>query len=206
MKDLSASDVQNKSVVVDRKNRLLYLLNEGTVVETTPIGIGRGGLKPKTSMQDHVTPTGEFHVDIILSKDSEFNAIDKATKERVCGDLRFSSFCKKGNFLESLYENMNSLDFNGDAHSDNAYGFAYIGLDSENAITGPKLRLFKSVPYWFSVALHGTPTPKLALGKATSGGCVHVDKAILKKLLTEGWLKLSSRVQIVDGFEENSQK
>ena len=206
MKELSAGDLPNKILVVDRKHRWLYLINDGSVVDQAAIGIGRGGLKTKTSMRDDVTPLGEFYVDIVLSKSSEYNAIAAAAKERVCRDKDFSSFCAKDNFLESLYANMNSLDFNGDGRADNAYGFAYIGLDSKEALTGPKLKRFKSVPYWFSIALHGTPTPERALGNATSGGCVHVGEDVLKKLLEGEWVKPGSRVHIVDEFKEHPKQ
>ncbi|NJQ98763.1 MAG: L,D-transpeptidase [Hydrococcus sp. CSU_1_8] len=55
-----------------------------------------------------------------------------------------------------------------------------------------------NTPYWFSIALHGTPTEKTDIGAANSGGCIHVQQQVLKKLVEEGIVKIGTPVIIAD--------
>lgn len=169
---------------IDRAQRQLYVLNaDGAVAWKAPCGIGRGGLAQKKSMADAVTPTGEFVVDLILDQQPQFDQSRRA--------LPLS--------LAQLFQNMNTLDFNGDGRPDHAYGSAYIGLASKTAITGPKLTTYRDgTVYWFSIALHGTPDPT-TIGKAASGGCVHLSAETLAKLIEGGVVGIGTRVTIADG-------
>ena len=92
---------------------------------------------------------------------------------------------------------MSSLDFDGDGAPDQAYGTGYIGLTSSEAVTGPKMRRYRGTPYWYSIALHGTPDPT-SLGEARSGGCVHLPAALLQRLVTEERVQLGTEVVIAD--------
>lgn len=168
---------------VDRAQRQLYVLNpEGTVMWQAPCGIGRGGRRVKKSMADEVTPTGEFVVDIILDHTPELNQSLRATPVG----------------LAQLFRNMDGIDFNGDGRPDHAFGSAYIGLDSKTAITGPKLKPYRDgTLYWFSIALHGTPDPA-NIGKANSGGCVHLGADSLAHLIEGGIVRIGTRVTIAD--------
>jgi lipoprotein-anchoring transpeptidase ErfK/SrfK len=55
-----------------------------------------------------------------------------------------------------------------------------------------------NTPYWFSIALHGTPNESSDIGKANSGGCIHVEQNVLKKLVEEGAIEIGTRVIITD--------
>lgn len=159
-------------------------------------------------MSDNITPTGDFKVELVLSKKADFNAIDSSFQKKYRTTPTFLSLVNSRSGLEQLFKNMNSIDFNADGKPDNAYGAAYIGLTSgtaitgpyaaRTAVTGPKMRLYGNVPYWYSIAIHGTPNPDKALGQATSGGCVHLGEDALMKLIGESFVKIGTRVTIAD--------
>ena len=183
-------------VHVDRSARVVYVLDEkGEVVHQEPAGVGRGGLKDKTTMSDRVTPLGTFKVDLILARDARHNAITPAHQARWGDHPTFGELVQEPG---KLYVNMSLLDFDGDGVSDGAYGEAYVGLHSDTAVTGPKMRIYQGTPYWYSIALHGTPDPA-NLGAANSGGCVHLSGELLGRLLDDGTLKLGRTVVIADG-------
>ncbi len=184
-----------RTVHVDRTARRLYLLDDGVVAREEPIGIGRGGLGAKETMQDLITPTGTFTVDLILSESGVNNAVAAAVPPRFAGDAEFASLLGGEPGLAGLYRNMSIIDFDADGDPDKAYGTAYIGLDG--AVTGPKMRRFKGTAYWFSIALHGTPNPE-NLGEANSGGCVHVAADLLGELIEDQILTIGSTVTIAD--------
>ena len=178
---------------------MLYVLdNQRAVLHQEPIGIGRGGLGEKVSMSDFVTPLGTFTVDLVLEDSGQHNAIAPSLRDRWTGDPTYGALVEPQSGLTTLYRNMSSLDFNGDQAPDRAYGVAYVGLDSASAITGPKMRLFRGTPYWYSIALHGTPSSE-QLGQARSGGCVHVSAPLLRRLIREGTLAVGQTVRIADG-------
>lgn len=194
-------------IVIDRKSRRLCAYNGTgkTKLLSCSIGVGRGGLKQKKSMNDLVTPTGKFIVDIILSNDSSTVQISDSLRRKLLRDSRYASYVQSAAGLVRLFANMNSIDFDGNGKPDAAYGAGYIGLNSgadtlhdqsTASVTGPKASLFNGTPYWFSIALHGTPTPSKAIGKATSGGCVHVPFECLSGLLK--MVKVGTAVEIHD--------
>jgi len=183
-------------VHVDRKHRQVYILDvHGGVVHQEPAGVGRGGLKDKTTMSDLVTPLGSFRVDLVVSENGDHNAISDELKDRWTGDPTYGPLVAD---LRRLYANMSALDFDGDGAPDRAYGSAYVGLHSDTVVTGPKMRRFLGTPYWYSIALHGTPDPA-NLGAANSGGCVHLSAELLSRLLSDGTLKVGRTVVIADG-------
>lgn len=183
--------------LIERKSRLLKVFDENRVlVFQTPVGIGRGGLKKKTSMQDYVTPKGEFVVDLILYKKASYNSISKAARTSQENKPGAKGLLGSKEQLAGLLSNMNSLDFDGDGASDTAYGDGYIGLNSEAAVCGPKLSKFRGVPYWYSIALHGTADEKANIGACKSGGCVQVPASALKEIIEKAYLRLGSSVSI----------
>lgn len=185
-------------IQINRKEHKLSVLdNTKKTVFETPCGIGRGGLAQKKGMSDHVTPTGEFVVDIILYGNASFNEISKENSVKFSQDKRFKELISNKDGLKNLFNNMNSIDFDKNGGPDFAYGDAYIGLNSKTAVTGPKIQMYGATPYWYSIAIHGTPDQK-NIGKSMSGGCVHVDGATLKKLIEGGYAKIGTKVVIHD--------
>ena len=182
-------------VHVDRSARTIEVVDAEGVLRTGPVGIGRGGLGEKRSMDDLITPTGVFTVDLVLHAAGTHNAVRWGAA--VPTDPELSELLGS---LEGLFANMNRIDFDGDGQADGAYGDAYIGLSSPDAVTGPKLRRHSAsgLPYWYSIALHATPDPA-NLGQANSGGCVHVDASLLDHLIRDGTLGLGAEVTILDG-------
>ncbi len=195
---LSASQIDNHSIsiFINRNTKTLFIINDGVAVDKMPCGIGRGGLKTKTSMLDSVTPTGQFEVDIILSKRKNQNSSSDAIRRRY-KDTPFTEYVTSGAGMERLFNNMNAIDFNKDGKPDDAYGAAYIGLDSDESITGPKMKYYNGMPYWFSIAIHGT-NDEANIGKANSGGCIHLRKDDLERILNAGFAKIGTKVTISD--------
>ena len=69
----------------------------------------------------------------------------------------------------------------------------------ERAMQRDKARRYRDgTPYWFSIALHGTPDPA-NLGAANSGGCVHLSPTMLSHLIDGDLVTLGSVVVIADG-------
>lgn len=190
--------VHSFSIEINRRERTLSLFENGRLIRSARIGIGRGGVKDKKSMDDFVTPTGEFTVDLIVSRDGRFNRVSDDLRRKYAADPQFREFFTEPNGLARLFDNMSSLDFDGDRLPDHAYGTAYIGLNSDRAITGPKMRSFKGTPYWYSIAIHGTNHPDRDLGGANSGGCVHLDAGTLEDLVTKGFVTIGTKVIIKD--------
>ena len=185
-------------VHVDRTGRRVYVLDEqGKITHSEAAGIGRGGLGKKSSMGDLKTPTGRFVVDLVLAPGASTLAVSDEVNHQ---DTVLQAFLKDRSALARLWANMDQLDFDGDGAPDHAYGSAYIGLHSPDgsAVTGPKLRRYRGTPYWYSIALHGTPDPA-SLGQARSGGCVHLSAGLLHQLVAQGRLAVGAEVVIADG-------
>jgi L,D-peptidoglycan transpeptidase YkuD (ErfK/YbiS/YcfS/YnhG family) len=185
-------------LLIHRSDKRLEVLNSrGDRLYQAPVGIGQGGLKEKQDMADLVTPTGEMKVDLILYKKSDYNQIAPQNVEHFAHDPQFRPLVSQPRGLVQLFHNMNQLDFDSNGSPDRAYGDGYIGLTSKTTITGPKLSLFAATPYWFSIALHGTPDLN-NIGQARSGGCVHLAPETLKQLIEQRWVRLGTVVKIVD--------
>jgi hypothetical protein len=191
---LSLTALAAPTIHIDRAGRTLYLIEDGVVIQTAPVGIGRGGLGEKTGMADLITPVGDFTVDLVLSEG--FSAVDPAVLPRFSADAELAAMLAD---LPALWANMGRIDFDGDGAADGAYGPAYIGLSAPDGVTGPKLRRYRDgTIYWFSIALHGTPDPA-NIGAARSGGCVHLADALLAQLIASGAADIGSPVVIRDG-------
>jgi len=189
------------AVHVDRAGRRVYLLDDaGRVVDSDPVGVGRGGLGTKKGMHDSITPTGDFTVALVLSRGGTRNAVDPRVMARFSKDREYSSLLSGDPGLARLFANMNSIDFDGDGAPDAAYGTGYIGLTSEGAVTGPMMRRFSRdrTAYWYGIALHNTPAAG-NIGQAKSGGCVHLTEAMLARLVDDEILTIGSTVTISDG-------
>jgi len=197
-----ASKGSTTAVIIDRAKREMKVIQNGKIIQSCKIGIGRGGLNRKKSMADNVTPTGRFEVDIILTSDSNLNKTSDQLLRKYKGNTKAVSYLSSGDGLKRLFANMNGLDFDGNGKPDTAYGAAYIGLNGISksgqapAITGPKLSTYAGKDYWFSIALHGTPDEEKNLGNANSGGCVHLPKSALQTLISNETIKIGSIVEI----------
>lgn len=172
----------------------------GKVLLTSPIGIGRGSLSAKSNMQDCITPAGNFVVDVILSDDPAWNQIDSTRQNVYLKNARFSPYVHDEKGLARVFATMNAQDFNHDGKPDHAYGVAFIGLDGkqDRKVTGPKLVEAGSSVRWYSIALHGTPNEKRAIGNATSEGCIHVPADKLKLILSKRLVSVGTPVSIKD--------
>ena len=208
-KENSPLSIQENQPFVIKINRLTKEMkifnNQGSQIIKTSIGIGRGGLKNKTHMMDLITPIGEMEVDIILYKDENFSQISPQLKEKYLSS-DFKNFVENNQGLKELFSNMNIIDFDSNGKPDNSYGIAYIGLNpasNQNIVTGPKMRYANwqgggNIPYWFSIALHGTPREEKDLGAANSGGCIHVSGDILLEIIETGIINIGTKVIITD--------
>ena len=196
---LNTLQEERYSLLIHRVDKRLEVFNNqsGVPIYKATIGIGKGGLKHKQNMNDFVTPTGEMSVDLILYKKSEYNQIAQDNVKRFVKVTQYRNLVSPRQGLAQLFKNMNNLDFDGNGSPDRAYGNGYIGLTSTTSITGPKMSTFQGTPYWFSIALHGTPNPE-NIGQANSGGCIHLDSNTLEQLIEKGWVKLGTKVTIVD--------
>lgn len=194
----SNSQEEAYTILIHRKDKRLEVLNrQGDRLYQAAVGIGQGGLKEKQDMADLVTPTGEMTVDLILYKNPAYNQIASQNVERFAKAPEFRPLVSQPQGLVQLFENMNRLDFDGNGSPDKAYGDGYIGLASETVITGPKMSTFAATPYWFSIALHGTPDLQ-NIGQANSGGCVHLAPKTLEQLIEQRWVKLGTTIKIVN--------
>lgn len=190
---------QNHFIYINRSAKKLHVLDSnGKAISTYHCGIGRGGLREKKSMSDYVTPTGDFVVDLILFENSEFNQISQSNQEKFESKKAYKNYISDKAGLRHLFQNMNHLDFDNNHKADNAYGIAYIGLDSKNAITGPKLNKYKNVVRWYSIAIHGTPNESKNIPASNSGGCIHLKAANLEFLIENGILNIGTEVKIGD--------
>lgn len=192
---LCASGADAATVKINRRDRIMILTAGGADLLRSNVGLGRGGIKKKLTMADEVTPTGSFAVDLILSPDPSRSECSPAIKQRYSKGPYAKYFVSPAS-LSQLFAQMNSLDFNGDGKPDGAYGQAYIGLDGPG--TGPKMSLFRGKPYWFSIAMHGTPRPQECIGKYNSGGCIHLPADVLSKLLDQHMVSIGSSVSVSD--------
>ncbi|HEY9785117.1 MAG TPA: L,D-transpeptidase [Candidatus Obscuribacterales bacterium] len=198
-----SSQISTNRIIIDRRSKEMQVVSaRGNVLLRCPVGIGKGGLAPKKSIADSVTPTGEFRVDVILTARPELNAIDSSMVKRFARDNTFKPYVSTAGGLAKLFANMNSLDFNRDGKPDEAYGFAYIGIDGPK--TGPKLARLHKVVRWYSIGLHGTPIEKGRIGAMTSEGCIHVGQANLKRLVEERMVGIGTPVIIRDGARSST--
>ena len=127
------------------------------------VGHGRHGIGCEgTTFEEGVTPLGTFQVNAILSNDRfemDPALVEQAGKSEE--ELR-----------ESLFTNMNSIDFKGDGET-GEYGIGYISLAPVPATEQPfRFNTYDGVFRWYSFAIHGT-NDESRIGKAVTGGCIN---------------------------------
>ena len=137
------------------------------------VGHGRHGIGCEgTTFEEGVTPLGTFQVNAILSND-RFE-MDPALVEQ--------SGKSEEELRESLFTNMNSIDFKGDGET-GEYGIGYISLAPVPATEQPfRFNTYDGVFRWYSFAIHGT-NDESRVGKAVTGGCINVGKLTMGVLL-----------------------
>ena len=137
------------------------------------VGHGRHGIGCEgTTFEEGVTPLGTFQVNAILSND-RFE-MDPALVEQ--------SGKSEEELRESLFTNMNSIDFKGDGET-GEYGIGYISLAPVPATEQPfRFNTYDGVFRWYSFAIHGT-NDESRIGKAVTGGCINTGKLIMGVLL-----------------------
>ena len=137
------------------------------------VGHGRHGIACEgTTFEEGVTPLGTFQVNAILSND-RFE-MDPALVEQ--------SGKSEEELRETLFTNMNSIDFKGDGET-GEYGIGYISLAPVPATEQPfRFNTYDGVFRWYSFAIHGT-NDESRIGKAVTGGCINVGKLTMGVLL-----------------------
>ena len=137
------------------------------------VGHGRHGIGCEgTTFEEGVTPLGTFQVNAILSND-RFER-DPALVEQ--------SGKSQEELRESLFTNMNSIDFKGDGET-GEYGIGYISLAPVPATEQPfRFNTYDGVFRWYSFAIHGT-NDESRIGKAVTGGCINAGKFTMGVLL-----------------------
>ena len=137
------------------------------------VGHGRHGIACEgTTFEEGITPLGTFQVNAILSND-RFE-MDPALVEQ--------SGKSEEELRESLFTNMNSIDFKGDGET-GEYGIGYISLAPVPATEQPfRFNTYDGVFRWYSFAIHGT-NDESRIGKAVTGGCINAGKFTMGVLL-----------------------
>ena len=137
------------------------------------VGHGRHGIGCEgTTFEEGVTPLGTFQVNAILSNDRfemDPSMVEQSGKTEE--ELR-----------ETLFTNMNSIDFKGDGET-GEYGIGYISLAPVPATEQPfRFNTYDGVFRWYSFAIHGT-NDETRIGKAVTGGCINTGQLTMGVLL-----------------------
>ncbi|WP_115023540.1 L,D-transpeptidase [Synechococcus sp. UW69] len=137
------------------------------------VGHGRHGIGCEgTTFEEGVTPLGTFQVNAILSNDRfemDPSLVEQSGKTEE--ELR-----------ETLFSNMNSIDFKGDGET-GEYGIGYISLAPVPATEQPfRFNTYDGVFRWYSFAIHGT-NDETRIGKAVTGGCINAGQLTMGVLL-----------------------
>ena len=137
------------------------------------VGHGRYGIGCEgTTFEEGVTPLGTFEVNAILSNDRfemDPSLVEQSGKTEE--ELR-----------ETLFSNMNSIDFKGDGET-GEYGIGYISLAPVPATDQPfRFNTYDGVFRWYSFAIHGT-NDETRIGQAVTGGCINAGKLTMGVLL-----------------------
>ena len=137
------------------------------------VGHGRHGIGCEgTIFEEGVTPLGTFRVNAILSNDRfEMDPALVELSGKTEDELR-----------ETLFTNMNSIDFKGDGET-GEYGIGYISLAPEPATEQPfRFNTYDGVFRWYSFAIHGT-NDETRIGQAVTGGCINAGQLTMGVLL-----------------------
>lgn len=152
---------------------------------TFPVGFGKHGFLPAgESFKGGYSLLGDFAVNAILSED-RFEMTDALVVE--------SGKSRKW-LAENLFQNMSSIDFDGDG-SGGEYGSAFIGLEPLGSTASQPFHFgeYKGVFRWYSYAVHGTQEEE-RVGKCVTGGCVNVRRTDLELIINS--IELGDRVKI----------
>lgn len=152
--------------------------------EIFKVGFGKYGVSCKGSQfEEGMTPLGTFKVNAILSNEKfemEESLINKSGKG-------------KEYLVKNLFNNMSSIDFQGDGRK-NEYGMGYISLKPVPENKQPfEFNEYAGKFRWYSFAIHGTNDER-RVGKAVTGGCINMNNKDITKLLKE--MKLGDQVVI----------
>ena len=137
------------------------------------VGHGRHGIGCEgTTFEEGVTPLGTFQVNAILSNDRfEMDPSLVEQSGKTAEELR-----------DTLFTNMNSIDFKGDGET-GEYGIGYISLAPVPATEQPfRFNTYDGVFRWYSFAIHGT-NDETGIGKAVTGGCINTGQLTMGVLL-----------------------
>lgn len=148
------------------------------------VGFGRKGVTCAGSrFEEGYTPLGRFKVNAILSGD-RFE-MDPA--------LIASSGKTEAQLKQTLFLNMNAIDFNGDGQT-REYGIGYVSLAPVGGVKQPfAFNSYGGKFRWYSFAIHGSNNDQ-RIGQKVTGGCVNVAEPVLKTLLSA--VKLGDEVVI----------
>ena len=137
------------------------------------VGHGRHGIGCEgTTFEEGVTPLGTFEVNAILSND----------RFEMAPSLVEQSGKTEEELRETLFSNMNSIDFKGDGET-GEYGIGYISLAPVPATDQPfRFNTYDGVFRWYSFAIHGT-NDETRIGKAVTGGCINAGQLTMGVLL-----------------------
>ena len=137
------------------------------------VGYGRHGIAcAGTTFQEGVTPLGTFKVNAILSED----------RFEMDPDLVKRSGKSEDELQESLFSNMNAIDFKGDGRR-GEYGIGYVSLAPVPATDQPfAFNTYDGRFRWYSFAIHGTHDES-RVGQASTGGCINVGRFTMEALL-----------------------
>ena len=138
------------------------------------VGFGRHGIAcAGSTFQEGITPLGTFKVNAILS----------TTTFAMDPSLITKSGKSEAELRQNLFRDMNAIDFKGDGET-GEYGLGYISLAPvENTDQPFRFNTYDGKFRWYSFAIHGTNNDS-RVGKAVTGGCINVNQATLKILLS----------------------
>ena len=146
--------------------------NEGNEM-VFEVGYGKNGVGCiGSTFEEGVTPLGTFKVNAIMSKD-RFEMDETLIKQSG----------KTNQYLsENLFNNMNSIDFNGDGET-GEYGSGYISLTPIPSTPQPfSFNEYDGTYRWYSFAIHGT-NDETRIGKRITGGCINMNNKEISKLI-----------------------
>lgn len=151
---------------------------------TFQVGFGRLGVTcAKTRFEEGYTPLGSFKVNAILSKD-RFEMDPK---------LIAQSGKSKAELKETLFKNMNTIDFKGDGEV-GEYGIGYISLEPIDSVKQPfAFNTYDGKFRWYSFAIHGSNNEQ-RIGEQVTGGCLNVSEPTLKAMLAS--VQLGDQVEV----------
>jgi hypothetical protein len=138
------------------------------------VGFGRHGIAcAGSTFQEGITPLGTFKVNAILS----------TTTFAMDPSLIAKSGKTEAELRQNLFRDMNAIDFKGDGET-GEYGLGYISLAPvENTDQPFRFSTYDGKFRWYSFAIHGTNNDS-RVGRAVTGGCINVNQATLKTLLS----------------------